>query len=96
MILVLGATGTGVEGSHTYSFLSRLIRITHFFYLPRRRFPLVMSSSMDKAVVRCPYCIEDGSFKIMRRSGGTRHLCVDCTRFKASRQVQIYRSSVSL
>jgi hypothetical protein len=64
MILVLGATGTAGGGSHTYSFLSLLPRITHFFYLPRGRCPLVMSSSMDKTVVRCPYRLEDGSFKI--------------------------------
>ena len=35
---------------------------------------------MDKTVVRCPYCVEDGNFKIMTRMGeGTRYVCAGCT-----------------
>lgn len=34
---------------------------------------------MDKTVVRCPYCVEDGNFKIMtRRSEAGWYICVCC------------------
>lgn len=34
---------------------------------------------MDKTVVRCPYCVEDGNFKIMTRSDeGSWYVCLCC------------------
>jgi DNA-directed RNA polymerase subunit RPC12/RpoP len=35
---------------------------------------------MDKTRVRCPYCVEDGNFKIMTRKGeGGWYVCAACT-----------------